>query len=229
MTASPAPQTATPRNRTLPAYSHLRRLAAIGSLAVVLPLTGCFEAQAGMTITGDDRVNGAVRITPNESARSEFSDWHAPEELRDRVTANVLDSQTGRMEVSFADLRFSEVTDTLRTLSDDTVAIEIARTGGDQISINGSVDLSHVPDSNIDLLVNFPEEVTNSNGRSSSPNKVEWQFSAGEKHSVWASSPAGSTKRNEFLIYAAAAAAIGILASILGVLWARRIRDMQDF
>nr|WP_205570535.1 DUF3153 domain-containing protein [Corynebacterium lactis] len=201
---------------------------AVLALGALLPLSGCFEAQAGMTITGDDRVNGTVRVTPSESARSQFAQWKAPAEFGDRVTVRTLDSQSGRMEISFSELRFNEVSDTVRALSDDSIAIDIDRTSGDQISVNGSVDLRRMPDAKVDLLVTFPEEVTNSNGRSSAPNQVEWQFSAGEKHSMWASSPAGATKFNQFLIFTAVVVAVGVLASALGALWARRIRDMQE-
>lgn len=218
-----------PNDRLTRRPTRLRIAAALASIAAITPLSSCFDAQAGITISGDDRVSGVVQITPTEASRSQFAEWQIPDDLTDRVSQGIVDSSTGKMEVEFNDLHFMEVTDTLRQLSDDRIDIDLDRTGGGQISMNGHIDLSHLPGANIDLLVAFPEAVTDSNGRQTEPTKVEWQLASGENHSVWASSPAGSTKRNQFLLFTGVTAAAGVLASLLGVLWARRVRDMNNF
>lgn len=218
-----------PSDRPTPRKMRVRIAAALASITAILPLSGCFDAQAGITISGDDRVSGIIEITPTEASRSKFAQWQIPDDLTDRVSQGIVDSSTGKMEVQFNDLHFLEVTDTLRQLSDDRIDIDLDRTGGGQISMNGHMDLSHLPGANVDLLVAFPEAVTDSNGRQTEPTKVEWQLASGEDHAVWASSPAGSTKRNQFLLFAGVTAAAGVLASLLGILWARRVRDMDDF
>ena len=224
MTSSPS-EPSTPRRRLSP----LRIATAMAGIAAILPLSGCFDAQAGITISGDDRVSGTIHVTPTEEVRSQFEQWQVPEDLSDRVSQGEIDSSTGKMEVSFNELHFIELTDTLRQLSDDRVDIDLDRTGGGKISMNGHMDLTHLPGAKVDFVVAFPEQVTDSNGRQTEPNKVEWQLASGENHNVWASSPAGSTKRNQFLLFAGVTTAAGVLASVLGVLWARRVRDMQDF
>ncbi|WP_048758972.1 LppM family (lipo)protein [Corynebacterium vitaeruminis] len=224
MTPSPSEPTKTRRR-----HRHLRITAALAGIAAIFPLSGCFDAQAGFTISGDDRVSGTVHVTPEEGFRSQFEQWKAPEDLSDRVSQEVIDSSTGKIEVAFNELHFIELTDTLRQLSDDRIDIDLDRTGGGKISMNGHMDLTHLPGAKVDFVVTFPEQVTDSNGRQTEPNKVEWQLASGENHTVWASSPTGSTKRNQFLLFAGVTTAAGVLASALGILWARRVRDMQDF
>lgn len=91
--------------------TRLRIAAALASLAAITPLSGCFDAQAGITISGDDRVSGVVQITPTEASRSQFADWQIPDDLTDRVSHGIVDSSTGKMEVEFNDLHFMEVTE----------------------------------------------------------------------------------------------------------------------
>ena len=224
MRSSPS-ESVTPHRR----HPRIRIAAALAGIATMLPLSGCFDAQAGITISGDDRVSGTIHVTPSESARSQFAQWSAPDDLSDRISRGIVDSSTGKMEVAFTELRFIELTDTLRQLSDDRIDIDLDRTGGGKISMNGHMDLTHLPGAQVDFAVAFPEQVTDSNGRQTEPNKVEWHLTSGEDHTVWAASPAGSTERNQFLMFAGVTTAAGVLASVLGVLWARRIRDMQDF
>lgn len=214
---------------TPPRHPRLRIVAALAGIAAIFPLSGCFDAHAGITITGDDRISGTIHVTPEARVRSQFEQWQTPEDLAGRVSREVIDPSTGKMEITFDRLHFIELTDTLRQLSDDRIDIDLDRTGGGKVSMNGHMDLTHLPSAKVDFVVAFPEQVTDSNGRQTEPNRVEWQLASGEDHTVWASSPAGSTKRNQFLLFAGVTTAAGVLASALGILWARRIRDMQDF
>lgn len=205
----------------------LRAMAALASFAAVLPLSSCFDAQAGITISGEDRVSGNVRITASEEFRPQFEKWSPPADLEDRFSLGTTDPTTGQMEVNFSELHLEELTDALRQLSDDHIDLELDRTGGGQISLSGHADFAHLPGANLNLLVTFPGEVIDTNGTKMAANQVEWQLGSGEDHSVWASSPAGETKRNQFIIFAGIVTAAGVLASVLGALWARRERDVH--
>lgn len=168
MTLSPS-EPSTPRRR--PSSLHIATV--IARTVAILPLGGCFNMQTGITISGDDRVSGTIHVTPTEEVRSQSEQWQIPDDSSGRVSQGVVDSSIGKMEVSLNELHFIELTDTLRQLSDDRIDIDPDRTGDGKISMNGHMDLTHLPGAKADSVVTFPEQVTDSNGRRTEPNRVK--------------------------------------------------------
>ena len=78
MTSSPS-EPSTPRRRLSP----LRIATALAGIAAILPLSGCFDAQAGITISGDDRVSVLSFETGREVARIKVGDH--PQRMRTGV------------------------------------------------------------------------------------------------------------------------------------------------
>lgn len=207
----------------------LKGIFSLCAAASTLFLAGCYEAKAGIAITGDDLIDGNVVITPDEQHAADLQAWNVPTELQSRVSKTVTNPQTGETRFSFSELGFEEAKDALKSISDDTLTLEVERTAGDQLSVSGQADLTHVPGANLGVAISFPGSVTRSNGQQTNESTVQWKFVGGTKENLWAIAPAGNANRSEFLMWTTIASVTGLLSVLLVVLWARRIRDMKDF
>lgn len=207
----------------------LKGIFALGAVASTLVLTSCFDAKAGIAITGDDLVNGNITITPDAEHATDLEKWRVPAEFESRMSKNITNQQTGETKVIFSGLGFEEAKDALKRITNDTLSLDIERTAGDQLSVSGQADLSHMPGANLGVAISFPGAITRSNGNSTNESTVQWKFTGGTKESLWATAPAGTANRSEFLLWTTIASVVGLLSFLLVVLWARRIRDMHDF
>lgn len=199
---------------------------AIAAFAPVVALSGCFQSEAGLVITGDDQVNGEIRVTPEEAYRADFHKWQVPGDMEDRVVVETTDPDTGAMTIQLRQLGFDEVQALVSSASDEAIDVEIERTTAGQVSVTGQADLESAPTAYVALAITFPEAVINSNG-SIHNDTVQWELKGGQQTNFWASAPAGETNRNQLLIWTGVVSAIGILAAVLVFLWARRSYDMN--
>lgn len=207
-----------------------RRFVAL--LAVIVPvfaLAGCFTADAAVTISGSDRVNGTVHVAMPQSATSRENLWEIPENFGDAVTVEAGQSGDNRTATyTLRDLTFDEVHDLVGSAAGDAIDLELERVGGNQVSLNGKASLTRFPGSRVTLAIAFPAPVTGTNGTVDGGHTVRWTMEGGRDSTFWATSPAGSTDRDQLLLWVGLTTAAGILAALLVVLWARRDHDMRD-
>lgn len=106
--------------------------------------------------------------------------------------------------------------------------MELERVGGNQVTVSGKASLARYPGAEVTLAIAFPAPVTGTNGTVDGGDTVRWTMAGGEDSTFWATSPAGSTDRDQLLLCTALVTAAGLLAALLVVLWARRDHDMRD-
>lgn len=206
------------------------RLAALAVVvAPVLALTGCFTTDAAMTISGTDRVNGTVHVAVPKTATARGQLWEIPANFSEGVTVENGESGEDRTATYVVrDLTFDEVHDLVDAASGDAINLELERVGGNQVSVSGKASLARYPGAEVTLAIAFPAPVTGTNGTVDGGDTVRWTMAGGEDSTFWATSPAGSTDRDQLLLWTALVTAAGLLAALLVVLWARRDHDMRD-
>ncbi|WP_295625690.1 LppM family (lipo)protein [uncultured Corynebacterium sp.] len=210
-------------------HARWRGLAATAVLVPTLALSGCFTADAGLSITGSDRVNGTVYVSQPKTAEQRASAWEVPEAFADGVTVARDDSGEERTATyTIKDLTFDEVGDLVDEAAGDSFDLSLERIGGNQVSVDGKASLTRFPDSRVTLAIAFPSPVTGTNGTVDGGDTVRWTMDGGRDTTFWATAPAGSTDRDQLLLWAGIAAAVGVLAALLVFLWARRDHDMRD-
>lgn len=216
--------------RTPTVRARVRRALAAAALIPTMAVAGCFTADAGLSISGSDRVNGTIHVTAPRDASMRQSMWEAPEDLGTDVSVSLDDSGTERRATySVSDLTFDELRDVVAASTiGDAIDLDLERTGGDQVSVSGKATLSRYPGSKITLAIAFPSPVTGTNGTVDGSDTVRWTLDGGRDTTFWATAPAGSTDRDQLLMWSAIVAVAGILASLLVFLWARRDHDMRD-
>lgn len=207
-----------------------RRLIALAAMLVpVFALAGCFTTDAAMTISGSDRVNGTVHVAVPKDATSRENLWEIPENFSDGVTVETGESGENRTATyTVHDLTFEEVHELVDTATGDAIDLELERVGGNQVSVAGKASLTRFPGSKVTLAIAFPAPVTGTNGTVDGGDTVRWTMDGGRDSTFWATSPAGSTDRDQLLLWVGLTTAAGVLAALLVVLWARRDHDMRD-
>lgn len=207
-----------------------RRLIALAAMLVpVFALAGCFTTDAAMTISGSDRVNGTVHVAVPKDATSRENLWEIPENFSDGVTVETGESGENRTATyTVRDLTFEEVHELVDAATGDAIDLELERVGGNQVSVAGKASLTRFPGSKVTLAIAFPAPVTGTNGTVDGGDTVRWTMDGGRDSTFWATSPAGSTDRDQLLLWVGLTTAAGVLAALLVVLWARRDHDMRD-
>lgn len=203
------------------------------ALVVLLPalaLSGCFTADAGLAITNGDRVNGTIHVNVPADSPGPAREWTIPEDFADRVTATSTGEAGGDVTTTYAieGLTFDELRDLTAEASGEALVIDIERTRASQVSLSGQADLVRAPGSRVTLAVAFPSPVTGTNGTVDDGNVVRWTVDGGASTAFWATAPASATDRNNLLMWAGLAAAVGVLSFLLVLLWARRDHDIYD-
>lgn len=223
--------TVEPRNRVGVRRSAgvVKRTALALLLAPALALAGCFTTDAAITISGSDRVNGVVHVAVPADATTSGIPWEVPPGFEDGVTVETGHSGDDLTATyTLRDLTFDEVHDLVDGAADGAFDLELERTGGNQVSVSGKAALKRYQRSRVTLAISFPAPVTGTNGTVDGDRTVRWTMDGGRDTTFWATAPAGSTDRDQLLLWMALATATGLLAALLVFLWARRDRDMLD-
>ena len=165
--------------------SRLLRLRAMALLLLfVAPLAvGCVRVHASITVSPDDRVSGqivaAAKARDDKDQGPQF-DLNVPFSQKIAVSKYDNDGFVGS-EAVFSDLSFAEVPQ-LANLNRDAAGVDISlRRAGNLVILEGRADLTNVndPDSDVQLTVAFPGEVTSTNGDRIDSEVVEWQLKPG--------------------------------------------------
>ena len=191
----------------------------------ILLLTGCFDAEARMTVNTDDTVDGLITVVPKEHARGDIERWQLPTGFQDRVEKTVTNNETGETELRFHGLGFEETSELISTATDDAVTLDIERSGGDQVSINGAADLQSWQGAQVNLSIEFPKDVLSTNGQVSENGEektVKWAITSSPHETIWATATAGNQTRNQFSVWLVLVSGAGIMAAALSALIAHR-------
>ena len=162
----------------------LRAVALLVLLLVVAPvLAGCLRVRASMTVSPDDTVSGQIITAAkprNDDDKGPQLSQNLPFAQKVAVSRYSEDGFVGSQAV-FSDLTFAEVPQ-LANMNPDAAGVDLTlRRAGNLVLLEGRVDLTLVndPDAQVDLTVNFPGEVTSTNGERVSTDAVQWALKPG--------------------------------------------------
>jgi hypothetical protein len=158
---------------------------AVGLVAVGLLAGGCVRVHAALAVSSSDLVSGDVVIASVPTAQSaKGPQLNIPSGMASRITDKPY-SAAGYLgsEVMFKDLTFDETTALAAAISIDNAAYHISfARSGDLVTMAGSVDLSQLPPSGVDvqLKVVFPGPVTNQSGGTLTDQTISWVMQPGK-------------------------------------------------
>jgi hypothetical protein len=202
---------------------------AVGLIAVGLLASSCVRVHAALAVSSSDLVSGDVVIASVPSAgNTKGPQLNIPATMSSRVTdkSYTADGYVGS-EVAFKDLTFDEMSALAQAISNENASyhIRFARAGG-LVTLQGSVDLSGLPATGVDvqLKVNLPGPVTNTDG-SRDDQTVSWIMAPGKVTSFQATDQytLGNSRGWRFwaLVLGGGTALISAFLLLLA-LWARR-------
>lgn len=151
--------------------------------ALVTLLGGCLNVNAALTITGEDTVSGEiVVVTQTVDGKVPF-ELRPPQQLASRVKVEPFhEGENVGANVSFRNLEFSEIEQLAKALSpsDSRYHVKLWRQGS-LVYFDGEADLTPLADtdSNIELKLSAPGEITRTNGDESA-GTVTWNLEPGE-------------------------------------------------
>ncbi len=153
-------------------------------MLVVAPLAvGCVRVRASITVSPDDTVSGhiiAAAKPRNSDDRGPQFDNDLPFAPKVAVSDYEADGYVGS-EAVFSNLTFGELPQ-LANLNADAAGVDLAlRRAGNLVLLEGRVDLTSLSDteSEVELTVSFPGEVTSTNGDRIDTDVVEWTLKPG--------------------------------------------------
>lgn len=155
----------------------------VGLLAVGLLASGCVRVNAALAVSSSDLVSGNVVMASLPTASDpKGPQVDIPTAMASRVTAKPYssDGYVGNT-VTFNELSFTEIAALATSISNENGTYHLAFTrSGDLVTMDGSVDLTQLPASGVDvqLKVRFPGPVTHSDG-SVDDDTVSWIMKAG--------------------------------------------------
>lgn len=168
-----------------PIRRRTRVLALAVLLLVVAPLAvGCVRIRASITVSPDDMVSGriiAASIPRDSDDKGPQFDNDLPFAHKVAVSDYEADGYVGS-EAVFSNLTFGELPQ-LANLNADAAGVDLSlRRAGGLVILEGRVDLTSLnpeTESEVELTVSFPGEVTSTNGDRISTDVVEWQLKPG--------------------------------------------------
>lgn len=197
-------------------------------LLIMLPLLGgCLRARVTMGISGDDRVTGEIILATQRGVQAPT--LTAPRTIASRVSVSPYnqDGYAGS-QVFFSDLSFAELQQltALTGLSAGQYRLGLHRSGG-TVTLEGSVDLStlRTEGADVQLRVNFPGNVTSTNGIRDGESGVRWQFPAGEVSVVQATADYADPGTRGYQSWLLIITLVLLGASAAVVVMARKARD----
>lgn len=154
-----------------------------GLLAVGLLASGCVRVHARLAVSSSDLVSGDVLIAALPTASApQGPELNIPESMTGRVIVKPYrTADYAGHDVAFHDLSFTETTALANAISSENASYHIAfQRSGDLVTMDGSVDLTQLPASGVDvrLKVDFPGPVTHADG-SIDTDAVSWTMRPG--------------------------------------------------
>jgi len=157
---------------------------ALAMLLLVIPvLAGCVRIKASITISPDDLVSGdIIAVAKPRNSKDEGPQLNPNLAFSQKVAVSKYDRDgyVGSQAV-FSDLTFAELPE-LAQMNSDAQGVNLSlRRAGDQVILEGRVDLTSLTDPNADveLTVAFPGSVTSTNGDRVDPETVQWKLKPG--------------------------------------------------
>lgn len=142
---------------------------AAGLVAVGVLASGCVRVHAALAVSSSDQVSGDIVVAALPSAgNAKGPQLGVPQSMASRVTMKPYSAggYVGQ-DITFHDLSFAELSAFAASVSSQSNAYHITfQRSGDLVTMSGSVDLSQLPASGVDvqLKVNFPGPVTHTTG-----------------------------------------------------------------
>ncbi len=153
-------------------------------MLVVAPLmVGCLRVRASITVSSDDKVSGQIIAAAKAEGDDDLGpqlDENLPFAQKVAVSSYKRDGFVGSQAV-FSDLSFAELPQ-LAYLNRDAAGVDLSlRRAGNLVLLEGRADLTSVTDqeAEVELTVNFPGEVTSTNGDRVSTDSVQWRLKPG--------------------------------------------------
>lgn len=145
---------------------------AVGLLTVfgvlVVTLTGCLRVHAALAVSPDDRVSGELIVAALPASDTDTGPpLTIPPELKEQVRSEkyTKDGYVGQ-RLTFEDLRFSDVSQLVQSISESKQYRLSFRRAGDMVTLAGSIDLTQLPADRADVQIKvaFPGDVSRTNG-----------------------------------------------------------------
>ena len=201
-------------------------------MLVVAPMmVGCLRVRASMTVSPDDTVSGQITAAAkprDDDDKGPQLNENLPFAQKIAVSRYNEDGYVGS-QVVFSDLTFAEVPQ-LANMNPDAAGVDLTlRRAGNLVILEGRVDLTLVsdPEAEVDLTVNFPGEVTSTNGERVSTDSVQWALKPGIVNTMTAQARYTDPSTRSFVTGAwVVGIAATIVAGIVGALaWLARDRS----
>ncbi len=212
----------------------LRAVALLVLMLVVAPvLAGCLRVRASITVSPDDTVSGQIITAAKprtDDDKGPQLDTNLPFAQKVAVSRYSEEGFVGSQAV-FSDLTFAEVPQ-LANMNPDAAGVDLTlRRAGNLVLLEGRVDLTLVtdPDAQVDLTVNFPGEVTSTNGERVSTDSVQWALKPGIVNTMTAQARYTDPSTRSFV---SGAWVVGIASLIVSVIvaalaWLARDRSTE--
>ena len=212
----------------------LRAVALLVLMLVVAPvLAGCLRVRASMTVSPDDTVSGQIITAAKprgDDDKGPQLDTNLPFPQKVAVSRYREEGFVGSQAV-FSDLTFAEVPQ-LANMNPDAAGVDLTlRRAGNLVLLEGRVDLTLVtdPDAQVDLTVNFPGEVTSTNGERVSTDSVQWALKPGIVNTMTAQARYTDPSTRSFVsgAWVVGIASIIVSAIVAALAWLARDRSTE--
>ncbi len=203
-------------------------------MLVVAPvLAGCLRVRASMTVSPDDTVSGQIITAAKprgDDDKGPQLDTNLPFPQKVAVSRYREEGFVGSQAV-FSDLTFAEVPQ-LANMNPDAAGVDLTlRRAGNLVLLEGRVDLTLVtdPDAQVDLTVNFPGEVTSTNGERVSTDSVQWALKPGIVNTMTAQARYTDPSTRSFVsgAWVVGIASIIVSAIVAALAWLARDRSTE--
>lgn len=196
-------------------------------LLILLPLlSGCLRARMSMGITADDRATGEIIIATQGGVQAPT--LTPPRAIADRVSTRPY-NQDGYVgtQVFFSDLSFADLQQLTALTSAGGGQYRLAlRRAGNTVTLDGSVNLTtlRAEGADVQLKINFPGNVTATNGAREGTGGVQWQLPAGETTALQASAVYDDPGTRGYQNWILLVTVLVLAAAALVVVMARKAR-----
>ena len=161
------------------------RLCSLRALALLLLfvgtlLTGCLRVQANITVSRDDLVSGSIiAAVKQRDEKDKGPQFEENVGFPQKITiSSYRDKDFVGSKATFTDLTFAELPQ-LASLSREATGVDISlRRVGNLVILEGRADLTNLrdPEADVKFSVQFPGEVTSTNGERRNTTMVEWRL-----------------------------------------------------